>query len=128
MTATITHVIDSAEHVWHEYSDEIIHIEDTEFLITASVNIADTAIAMIKINLMIAWADENRAMDDVDAETYNALADVEHMPATVIPDIDLCESVWRKAVDALDFDDIVRSAGLAAEYATFVRAQPDYSY
>lgn len=125
---TATPVIDSAEHVWTEYSDEIIHVEHVPFLIATTVNITDIAIGLLRTNLTTAWAVEGCALNDVDATTYGKLVDAEHMPATVLPDIDLCESVWRKAVDALDFDDIVTEAGLAAEYATFVRAQPDYSY
>lgn len=122
-----TSVIDSAEWVW----DERATFDGWAFVDAAGIDdsvITTAAISLLKTNLTTAWANEGHTMVDVPAADYEQLIDAEHLPATVIPDLDLCESVWRNALDALDFDDIITKAGCAAEYSAFVHAQDDYNH
>lgn len=125
--ATVTSVIDSAEWVW----DERATFDRWAFVDAAGIDdsaITAAALTLIRRNLVTAWANEGHMMVDVPAADYDQLTDAEHLPANVIPDLDLCESVWANALNALDSDDIITEAGYAAEYRTFVHAQDDYNY
>jgi hypothetical protein len=128
MTATITPVIDSAEWVWDERSTFDDALSFADWLGIDDSVISAAAIVLLKRNLATAWANEGHTMVDVPADNYDQLIDAEHLPAEILPDLDLCESVWSNALNALDFDDIIAVAGLTAEYTGFVQSQSDYHY
>src|ERR1700756_4488070 len=128
MTATITPVIDSTEWVWDERSDFDVTLDFADWLGIDDSVISAAALVLLKRNLATAWANEGHTMVDVSADDYDQLISAEHLPAEILPDLDLCESVWRNALNALDVDDIIAVAGLTAEYSGFIRSQSDYHY
>lgn len=123
MTATIDTVIDSPEFVFQNWTSDVLN---NQFMDYAETDLVDTAVAVLGTLLAAEWEKRGLTMLAVKAVTFDWI--VELNADDILPTAPTVRDVWDAAVDKLDFDDIVKAAGLTAEYATFVRAQPDYNY
>jgi len=125
MTATVETVIDSPEFVFRYRVDDILN---AEFMDYAETDLTGPAVKVLGRLLTEEWHQRGHRMIPIRLELFNRLYERENrISPAVLPDPVTSNEVWDLAVARLEFDDIVVEAGLTREYATFVRAQPDYN-
>jgi len=134
-------IVDSPEFVFVEYAADDL-LPETDFASRHVAELNATTFALLSRALLREWAKvcEN-PVRMVDADTYRQMIDpasspvdprrhdspaVHHDTIVLVPAEDTAVAVWRAAIDSIEFDDIVRHAGLSHEYSAFARSQPDY--
>lgn len=125
-------VVDSVEHVYSEFSDDLI--PESNFASHHGPELRRALTRLLQTRLVDAWARRGypgvRFLSGVEyaralSSTNGYAARVDG--AMIVPAFEQL-SVWREVVDAIDWDDVLTAAGLHGEYHGYVRSRDDFSY